>query len=220
MRPEDLWRRYPVLYHIAWGGSWPSIEEHGLLSTKALLRSYGKSEAEIRKLTQQRRPDWVEIECAGRRNAVLRDQRPLTDAGLRTALRGTAEPWQWYDLINSLVFFWPTRKRLETMITARAYEEVTHDLLVVDAEILVRLERANIRLSRMNSGSTRRGAYSRDMDLFRRFEDYPFEDRWRKQGRAGAIAEVCVVDRVERIREAVIDVKRGLAGDILTELAG
>ena len=35
MRPEDLWHHYPVLYHIAWGGSWPSIEEHGLLSTKA-----------------------------------------------------------------------------------------------------------------------------------------------------------------------------------------
>ena len=52
MRPEDLWQQYPVLYHIAWGGSWPSIKEHGLLSTKALLRSYGKSEDHIVALTQ------------------------------------------------------------------------------------------------------------------------------------------------------------------------
>ena len=25
MQPDDLWRTYPVLYHIAWGGSWPNI---------------------------------------------------------------------------------------------------------------------------------------------------------------------------------------------------
>ena len=219
MKPEDLWRRYPVLYHIAWGGSWPSIKEHGLLSTKALLRSYGKKEAEIRELTQARRPDWVEIECEGRPKAVLRDQKPLTDAGLRTALGGSAEPWEWYDLINSMVFFWPTKKRLETMISASAYEKVTHDVLVVDAKTLVQFEEPNIRLSRMNSGSTRRGAYRRDMSLFKRFEDYPFEIRWRKQGRAGAVAEVCVIDRVEKIREAVVDVKHGLPGEIMDELA-
>ena len=219
MKPEDLWRRYPVLYHIAWGGSWPSIKEHGLLSTKALLRSYGKSEAEIRELTQARRPDWVEIECAGRPKAVLRDQKPLTDAGLRTALGGSAEPWQWYDLINSMVFFWPTTTRLKTMMSAGTYKEVEHDVLVVDAKTLVQLEQPNIRLSRMNSGSTRRGAYPRDMRLFKRFEDYPFESRWSKQGKAGAVAEVCVIDRVEKIREAVVDVKHGLPGEIMAELA-
>ena len=218
MKPEDLWRRYPVLYHIAWGGSWPSIKEHGLLSTKALLRSYGKNETEIKELTQARRGHWVNIDCPGRPRAVLRDQKPLTDAGLRTALGGSAEPWQWYDLINSMVFFWPTTRRLETMISASAYKKVTQDVLVVDAKALVRLEQPHIRLSRMNSGSTRRGARARDMSLFKRFEDYPFETRWRKQGTAGAVAEVCVVEGVEKIREAVVDVKHGLPGEILAEL--
>ena len=219
MNPEDLWRRYHVLYHIAWGGSWPSIKEHGLLSTKALLRLYSKSEAEIKELTQARRGHWVEIDCPGRPRAVLRDQKPLTDAGLRTALGGSAEPWQWYDLINSMVFFWPTTSRLETMISAPAYKNVTHDVLVVDAKALVRLEQHNIRLSWMNSGSTRHGARARDMSLFKRFEDYPFETRWRKQGRAGALAEVCVVDRVKNIGEAVIDVKRGRPDEVMGELA-
>ena len=218
MRPEDLWQQYPVLYHIAWGGSWPSIKEHGLLSTKALLRSYGKSEDHMVALTQARRQHWVEIDCPGRPRAVLRDQKPLTDAGLRRALPDSVEPWQWYDLINSMAFFWPTKKRLKTMISASAYREVEHDVLLIDTETLVRLEESNIRLSRMNSGSTTRMAHPRDINLFKRFEDYPFETRLRKQGREGAVAEVCVMERVDRVREAVVDVKRGSAEQILAEL--
>lgn len=68
----------------------------------------------------------------------------------------------------------------------------------------------------MNSGSTYR-AYTRDMNLFKRFADYPFEKR-RKQGKERAVAEVCVVCRVEKIREAVVDVKHGLPGEIMAEL--
>ena len=218
MNPEDLWRHSPMLYHIAWGGSWPSIEEHGLLSTKALLQLYGKSDEEIAELTRVRRAHWVKIDCPGRPRAVLRDQKPLTDEGLRRALPDSVEPWQWYELINSMVFFWPTKKRLKTMISASAYQRVTHDVLVVDARTLVQLEEPNIRLSRMNSGSTKPMPHPRDLDLFKRFENYPFEAR-RRQGKEGAVAEVCVVHRVERIREAVVDVKRGLPGEIMTEVA-
>ena len=219
MRPEELWRHYPVLYHIAWGGSSPSIQEHGLLSTKALLRLYKKTNEEIVALTRVRRAHWVEIDCPGRPSAVLRDQKPMTDAGLRRALDGSAEPWQWYDLISSMVFFWPTTARLRTMLTASAYDGVAHDVLVVDARALVGLERDNIRVSEINSGCTRPMPWPRDMTLFKRFADYPFEDRRRKYGVAKAVAEVCVVDRVERIAEAVLDVKRGTAGEVMKALA-
>lgn len=220
MVPGDLSGNYPVLYHIAWGGSWPSIKENGLLSSKALLRLYGKSDDEIAELTQRRRPHWVEIECPGRPRAVLRDQKPLTDVGLRKALGGSAEPCQWYDLINSKVFFWPTKERLQTMISASAYEMVDHDVLVIDTEKLVALEGPNVRLSRMNSGSTKPFAHPRDMDLFKRIEDYPFESRRKRCGRAKAVAEVCVLDRVEKIAEAVLEVKRGSAKAILAGLSG
>ena len=86
MQPQDLWSHYPVLYHIAWGGSWASIKEQGLLSTKALLYLFGKSDEKIIELTRTRREHWVEIECPGRPRAVLRDQKPMTDEGLRRAL--------------------------------------------------------------------------------------------------------------------------------------
>ena len=220
MRPEDLWRHYPVLYHIAWGGSWPSIEEHGLLSTDALLRLYGKDSEEIAELTQSRRAHWVPIDCPGRPRAMLRDQKPMTDEGLVRALRGTAEPWQWYELINSMVFFWPTKKRLKTMITAAAYKEVKHDVLVVDCETLVRLEEPKIRLSRMNSGCTKPMAHPRDMDLFKLVKDYPFPARPSPSAVAKAVAEVCVVDRVERIADAVLEVVQGSAERVLEAIGG
>ena len=220
MVPGDLSENYPVLYHIAWGGSWPSIRANGLLSSKALLRLYGKNDNEISELTQSRRPHWVEIQCPGRPSAVLRDQKPLTDAGLRRALGGSAEPWQWYDLINSMVFFWPTMKRLETMISASAYEKVDHDVLVIDTKKLVDLAGPNIRLSRMNSGCTKPFAHSRDMDLFKRIEDYPFEFRRRYCGKPKAVAEICVLHRVERIVEAVLEVRSGSAKEILALFRG
>ena len=219
MQPRDLWRNYPRLYHIAWGGSWPNIRRDGLLSSKALLQLYGKSDDEVAALTRRRRSHWVPIQCPGRPSAVLRDQKPLTDAGIRKALNGEAEPWEWYDLINSMVFFWPTKKRLRTMISASAYKRVCHDVLVVDTRKLVRLAAEDIRLSRMNSGSTKPFAHPRDMDLFKRFSEYPFESRYKKSGKANAVAEVCVLKGVERIADAVLDVKTGLASEILEVLA-
>ena len=216
--PRDLWYHYPKLYHIAWGGSWESIEEHGLLSTKALLQLYGKNDEEVSVITRARRSHWVKIDCPGRPRAVLRDQKPMTDEGLRRALPDSVELWRWYELINSMVFFWPTKKRLEKMISAPAYKEVKHDVLVVDTRLLVEMEEPNIRLSCMNSGSTKPMPHPRDMNLFKRFEDYPFEERRRKHGVAKAVAEVCVVDRIERISEAVLDVNRGTAGEVMEAL--
>ncbi len=220
MLPEDLCRHYPVLYHIAWGGSWPSIEEHGLLSTKALLKLYGKEEEEISELTQSRRAHWVAIDCPGRPPAVLRDQKPMTDEGLRRALPGSVEPRQWYELINSMVFFWPTTARLQTMISASAYRAVEHDVLVVDTRTLVRLAEADLRLSRMNSGCTKPMPHYRDLGLFKRIAEYPFEERRKKAGVGKAIAEVCVVDGVEGIAEAVVDVESGLARDVMEAIGG
>ena len=217
MHSDELCRYYPQIYHIAWEGSWPSIKEYGLLSSKALLRSYGKSEEEIVELTQKRRSHWVEICCPGRPSATLRDQKPITDNGLRRALGGSVEPWEWYDLINSMVFFWPTKKRVETMIKARAYRSIRHDLIVVNTKKLVQLESENIRLSRMNSGSTLR-AHSRDKSLFKQFQDFPFESRLKSAGRAGAIAEICVKDRVDQIADAEISVITGSADEVLNAL--
>ena len=104
------------------------LAEHqgeGLLSLKALLCLYGKDEAEISQLTRCRWPDSVQVEGPGLPGLALRDQRPMTNKGVETALRGTAKAWKWYDLINSMVFFWPTKKMLKTIsLTLRRLDPV------------------------------------------------------------------------------------------------
>ena len=217
MRPEDLWDYYPKLFHITWGDSWASIKKHGLLSIKALLCLSDKSNEEVVKLTRGRRKCWVEVELPERSRAVLRDQKPMTDTGLRRALPDSVALWRWYELINSMVFFWARKECLEKMLLAKAYQGVTHDVLVIDTRRLVRLEEPKVRLSHMNSGSTNR-AHLRDMNLFKRIEDYPFKERRRRRGKEKAVAEVCVVDRVEKIGEALIDVKHGSADKIMADL--
>ena len=218
MRPEQLSDLYPELYHIAWGGSWESIKANGLLSTKALLRLYGKSEEEFIALTQKHRPNCVKINSNNLPQAVIRDQKPMDDGGLIKALPENFKPWQWYDLLNSMVFFWPTKQRLKTMISAQAYRQIKHDVLIIDTQKLVELEEPSIRLSRMNSGCTKPYPHQRDMSLFKTFEDYPFNSRLKQSGWEKAIAEVCVLDKVDRIEEAVIDTKHGFAKDILDDL--
>jgi hypothetical protein len=42
---EELSVTYPRLYHIAQEGSWPGIQEHGLLSTEALVDLFDVDEA-------------------------------------------------------------------------------------------------------------------------------------------------------------------------------
>ncbi len=118
-----------------------------LLSNRALMQLYGESDGEIAGVTKGRRPHWVEIDSSGLSRATLRDQKPLSEVGLRRALPPGVELWEWYELINSMVFFWPTKKWLETVVFARACRDVVHDVLVVDTQKLVRLEEPNIRLS-------------------------------------------------------------------------
>lgn len=218
MKPDDLWAHYPVLYHATWGGSWLGIKEHGLHSTRSLLQLYGRNDEEITRLTLNRRPGWVRIDCPCMPDAVIKDQHPMTDDGLKRALPEWVEPWQWYKLLNSLVFFWPTRERLKKMIGSRFYQNVRHDVLIVNTKKLVELECSRIRLSRINSGSTFYNPQKRDLNLFKTFSEFPFESRLQKSGWGNAIAEVCVQDCVKDIEQAVLEVKHGYAPEILKEL--
>lgn len=86
MRPEELVDGYPSLFHIAWEGSWPNIREHGLLSTRALLDLYDIDGGRVRQLVSERRPHWVEVHGKGLPRAVIRDQKPMSDEGVRRAL--------------------------------------------------------------------------------------------------------------------------------------
>ncbi|MCY4151346.1 MAG: hypothetical protein OXE94_03810 [Aestuariivita sp.] len=213
MRPEQLAESYPRLFHMAWQGSWENIRKYGLLSTQALVELYKLSPEQGGLLLQNHRPEWVEISCAGLGTATVRDQKPMSDKGVCTAL-GVNDPRPWYELLNSMVFFWPTKERLRTMMSAKAYIGMKHDLLVVDTKKLVDRHCDNIRLSRMNSGATKPFSHPRDLNLFKTFEEFPFGDRRKRCGVKKAVAEVCVLNSVRDIKDLVVDVRTVTLDDI------
>lgn len=206
MQPEQVSQYYPRLFHMAWDGSWDSIKLNGLLSSEALVEMYGLSATQKAKILTSHRPSWIEIESAGLPKAVIRDQRPMSDNGLRKALGGE-DPSKWYQLINSMVFFWPTKERLKTMMSASAYKGMRHDLLIVDTARLIEACGESVRISPMNSGATRPFAHPRDFDLFKEISRFPFDERLRTHTVKKAVAEVCVLDRVDNIEDLLIEVK-------------
>ena len=104
------------------------------------------------------------------------------------------------------------------MISAKVYSELYHDVLLVDTKKLVELEEQNIRLSHINSGNTFYKPQPRDLGLFKRIEDYQIDYWIKKRGLESAVAEVCVLDSVDRIHKAVIGTKHGKVNNILKDL--
>lgn len=145
----------PVLYHMAERGSWASIRTHGLLSTSALLDLFDVTGTERERVESCRRPEPVTITRKGIGSAVIRDQKPMDDAGLQRCLQDGLTPRRWYEILNARVFFWLTRARLLRLLTARAYRDAEHEVLEVDAASLVAAYKDRITLASINTGATK-----------------------------------------------------------------
>ena len=214
---EDLFEDCPTLFHMAEGGSWPAIKARGLLSTTALLDMYGVSGDARSAVEQERRANAVTLERQGLPLAVVRDQLPMDDVGLRRALPKNMQPSDWYRLLNSRVFFWLTKERLMRLLGAAAYRNTTHDVLEVDSRSLVSNYRDDIWLSPINSGCTKPFPHPRDEATFSRIPDYPY-DRWRKKRKRGErVVELCVDVAVPDIARFVTRVTR-MKGHEISEI--
>ena len=155
---EELLLDCPILYHMAERGSWESIKERGLLSTTALLDLYSVPEPRRSQIERRHRPRSVEISSEGLPVAVIRDQIPMSDAGLLRCLPDRLAPADWYMILNNKVFFWLTEERLHRLTGARAYRDREHDVIEVDARSLLMAYRDTIWLCPMNSGCTKPNA--------------------------------------------------------------
>jgi hypothetical protein len=204
MNYDDLFRHYPVLFHMAEEGSWPGIERHGLLSTTALLDLYEINGSHRAAIETQHRPESVEVRHRLHGTATIRDQKPMDDTGLKRALRDGLTPPEWYMLLNSRVFFWLSRERLDRLLNARAYRNRKQTVLTVDTEELVQRHASNIRLSPINSGATKPMPHPRGRDTFLAVPEYPF-DEWAKRRRStrNAVVELTVDHAVPDIRDFV-----------------
>src|SRR5438445_4566198 len=110
MEVSELIQTFPRLDHMAEAGSWPSVQQHGLLSTTGLLELFEINGEQRQKLECRHRPERVSIHHPKHGSAVIRDQKPMDDSGLRRALRDMT-PEEWYRLLNSKVFFWLCEER-------------------------------------------------------------------------------------------------------------
>lgn len=205
-------RDYPMLFHMAEDGTWPSIEARGLLSTQALVDLYNPEEnlrAEI--LSKVRRTSIV-LNDPTLGSAVIRDQRPLKFLD-QCLLPGTS-PEQFLHALNSRVFFWLTHERLERLLSAKLYRQKKHTVLHIDTAELVSRYGDKVQLAPFNTGSMHvPTAPPRGTDVFVDIDEYP-HDTWRtKRGRNGdAVVELTVPYSVPDIADMTICVERWESG--------
>ena len=215
--PEELAQRYPRLYHMAEAGTWESIRKHGLLSTSGLLDLFEIDGKERVRIESARRPESITISHPKHGTAIIRDQKPLRDSALNSCLTDMT-PRQWYEALNRRVFFWLTRQRLLTLLTARAYRGKAHCVLTVDTAQLVARHYDKISLSPINSGSTIYTPQPRGSNTFLAPSVYPFRSRHKSRGVKNAIAELAVDYAISDIAELVVRVDHMSGGKVLKKL--
>jgi hypothetical protein len=201
--PALLAKHYPRLYHMAERDSFDGIKRHGLLGTETLLELF-EVPIEVRRpiLTRQRTESFtIEHKTYGR--AVIRDQKPLNRAKLEGCLRDCSFQ-QWLQMLNSRVFFWLRKERLQTLMCAREYCAKPHIVLVLDTLRLATDFQPSITLAPMNTGNTRPFAHPRGLSTFSRMADYPFEERLRR-GLYYTVVEFAVEGGVPNILDYVIE---------------
>ena len=208
---SELLRDCPVLYHMAERGSWPSIQRHGLLSTSALLDLFAVDNESRIVIEARRRPEGITLEHPELGWAVVRDQKPMDDRGLKQCLQDGLTPENWYKILNARTFFWLTRSRLIRLLTAKPYRDKEHDVLELDAATLVRAYMSQITLSPINSGATKPFPAPRGKDTFLPIAEYPYA-AWRmKRPKGERAVELAVTGGVPDIERFVkrVSVMRG-----------
>lgn len=208
MTEEELIRHFPRLWHMAEDGSFESIKAHGLLSTSALLDRYGITGDERIALESRRRPQSVTISRNGLPDAIVRDQKPMTESALKKCLADDIMPEQWFETLNGRAFFWLSRERLRGLLGARAYRGRPQTVLTVDTVSLVAAHRERIELSPLNSGATIYNPQPRGRDTFLPIADYPFQERRRTRPVDKSVVELVVCGGVPDIADHLIAAHR------------
>ena len=208
---EELITDCPTLFHMAERGSWGSIKQFGLMSTSALLDHYAVQPSIRTQIESRHRPKSVELTGLDLPRAVVRDQIPMSDAGLRRALPNRLSPIDWYELLNAKAFFWLSEERLHKLTNAKAYRELEHDVLEVDTQSLIGAHRDAIWFCPINSGCTKPMPHPRDESIFARISDYPYAHWRRRRRRRERVVELAVDHFVQDIRDHIrrVVVKRG-----------
>ena len=200
---------HPVLYHVAEDGAWPSIQEHGLLSTRALTDLFDVKEPIRKKILHEVRKSSVIIHHEKHGSVVIRDQRPLKYLD-QVLLPGTA-PEDFLRILNDRVFFWVSSKRVDTLMkAARNRGKAVQTVLMVSTSDLLARYGSVAELTPYNTGSTFvKSAPRRGVETFTPVAAYPYESWQKKRGPSGeAAVELTVPHGVCRVRDMALCVER------------
>lgn len=219
MNPAELISRYPQLHHMAEGGSWSSIQQIGLRTTRQLVDECDPDPSTRQEILGQRRKRSYTLTHPVVGAVRIRDQGPLGLHNLRPALTDmTVE--QWLDALNDRVFLWAHPDRLTKLLKARLYRESIHEVLILDTARLVDAHRDQIRLAGMNTGATIfPNAPKRGSDTFQEIESFPFDERRRaRKGLVDNVVEVCVLDGLHDVTDFVIRLERRKGATVVETL--
>jgi hypothetical protein len=195
-------RTIRTAYHLVDERNWSSIQAHGLLSTKRLAAASGYDLQQLR-LHRARGlilPSGIRI----------RDQSPMPPAVLGKYLQDGLSPEDWYDLLNSKVFFWLDPDRLNRQRSACG--DAPQRVLVIDAVRMLEKHGGRAAVTPINTGNAMRAAAPRGLSTFVPWVRWT-SDGWEseKVGRtAGRPAnhkpvELTIEDGVEDIMDHVIE---------------
>lgn len=208
MLASELSTHFPRLFHMTYPESWEGIRNGGLISVSSLLTCFEIEGPERHALEGARRAARATLTSPRHGVAVLRDNGPISDSKLAACLDDGITTDEWYRILNARSFFWLTSKRVETLLSAKAYRDEDHVVIVVDTAALVAKHHAAIELSPINSGATVFKAQRRGRDTFQSIAAYDFASWKKKRGTAGAIAELTVKEGVPDLMEFVVEVER------------
>jgi hypothetical protein len=190
---------------MADGGSWESLQRHGLLSTNSLLELFEVPPERREAIVGGKREESVVIEHAIHGRAIIRDQKPLHQSKLEPCLVDCSFA-QWLHLLNSRVFFWLTEERLKTLMCAREYCGKVHVVLTLDTLRVAADYSASITLAPMNTGNTQPFAHPRGLSTFSRMEDYSFEERIHR-GLHYTVVELAVEGGIPNVLDYALGVR-------------
>ncbi len=180
----QLAKLHPTVYHMAEDGSWPSIRERGLLSTRALVNLYRPDDeikAEILTTVRRRK---ITLTRDGMPDAIIRDQLPAKF--LNVCLEEGIIPEEYLDALNGRVFFWVSAERLVKLLNARFYRKLRHTVLHVDTAALLEAYSGRVQLAPYNTGSMHvPNAPKRGPSIFTDLADYPYAEWARRRGKSG-----------------------------------
>ena len=213
--PDVIAANYPYLFHLTHVDNWDLIRRIGLLSTSALLDLFGIDGDVRNQLESRNRRALTPIHNDAYGVAILRDQKPMDDSGLRRALTDGLNPRDWYMLVNQHVFFWVDRERVDRLLGARSYRNSRHTLLVVGTQELLDRHADRMVLSPLNTGATKPMPHPRGTNCFLPLASYPFA-YWKQRRRSArkAMVELAVPRAVPNVIEVLKRVSIVGRGDL------